>query len=110
MRVSIGLPVADWRACAVAACQSEEGGADAVTASELKHDPFAPLTLAAPATEVDAENRWPPRRQRAANEKRYGGIADTVSLDFAPGTDAATRHATIAAIQRIPSTFKGFRT
>lgn len=46
----------------------------------------------------------------AAIEKRYGGIVDTVSIDFAPGTSAATRRATIAAVQAIPSTFKGFRT
>lgn len=46
----------------------------------------------------------------AAIEKRYGGIVDTISLDFAPGTSAATRRATIAAVQAIPSTFKGFRT
>ena len=45
----------------------------------------------------------------AAIEKRYGGIVDAVSIDFAPGTDAATRRATIAAVQRIPSVFKGFR-
>jgi probable F420-dependent oxidoreductase len=42
----------------------------------------------------------------AAIEKRYGGIVDTVSIDFAPGTAAATRRATIAAIQRIPSRFR----
>jgi hypothetical protein len=40
--------------------------------------------------------------------KRFGEIVDSVSLDFTPGTDAATRRATIAAIQRIPSAFKGF--
>jgi probable F420-dependent oxidoreductase len=51
MRVSIGLPVADWHACATAARQAEDDGADAVTASELKHDPFAPLAFAALATE-----------------------------------------------------------
>jgi probable F420-dependent oxidoreductase len=51
MRVSIGLPVEDWRACAAAARQAEEDGADAVTASELKHDPFIPLGFAALATE-----------------------------------------------------------
>ena len=45
----------------------------------------------------------------AAIEKRYGGIVDSVSLDFVPGTSAATRRAVIAAVQRIPSTFKGFR-
>jgi probable F420-dependent oxidoreductase len=51
MRVSVGLPVADWRACAAAARQAEDDGVDAVTASELKHDPFAPLAFAALATE-----------------------------------------------------------
>ena len=51
MRVSMGLPVADWQACAAAARQAEEDGADAVTASELKHDPFTPLAFAALATE-----------------------------------------------------------
>jgi probable F420-dependent oxidoreductase len=50
MRVSIGLPVADWQACAAAARQAEDDGADAVTASELKHDPFTPLAFAALAT------------------------------------------------------------
>ncbi|HEX2943484.1 MAG TPA: TIGR03617 family F420-dependent LLM class oxidoreductase [Rhodopila sp.] len=46
----------------------------------------------------------------AAIEKRYGGIVDTVSIDFTPDTSAATRRATIEAIQRIPSSFKSFRT
>jgi len=45
-----------------------------------------------------------------AIERRYGGIVDTVSLDFAPGTPASVRRATIAAVQRIPSTFSAFRT
>lgn len=51
MRVSISLPVADWRACAEAAKQAEDDGADVVTAHELKHDPFTPLAFAALATE-----------------------------------------------------------
>lgn len=51
MRVSIGLSATNWTACAVAARQAEEDGAAAVTASELKHDPFAPLAVAALATE-----------------------------------------------------------
>jgi probable F420-dependent oxidoreductase len=51
MRVSIGLPANDWQACAVAAKQAEDDGADAVTASELKHDPFTPLAFAAMATQ-----------------------------------------------------------
>ena len=46
----------------------------------------------------------------AAIEKRYGGIVDTVSIDFAPGTPAATRRDVIAAIQKIPGTFQGFQT
>jgi probable F420-dependent oxidoreductase len=45
-----------------------------------------------------------------AIERRYGGIVDTVSIEFAPGTSAATRRATIEAIQRIPARFKGFAT
>jgi probable F420-dependent oxidoreductase len=45
----------------------------------------------------------------AAIEKRYGGIVDTVTIDFTPGTDAATRREAIAAIQKIPGRFKGFR-
>lgn len=40
--------------------------------------------------------------------RRYGGIVDTVSLDFAPGTPAATRRATIEAIKKIPGTFRSF--
>jgi hypothetical protein len=44
-----------------------------------------------------------------AIEKRYGGIVDSVSIDFAPGTDAATRRPTIAAVQRIPSRLSEFR-
>ena len=50
MRVSMGLPVTDWQACAAAARQAEEDGADAVTANEIKHDPFIPLAFAATAT------------------------------------------------------------
>ena len=43
-----------------------------------------------------------------AIEKRFGGLVDSVSIDFAPGASAATRRATVEAIQRIPSGFKGF--
>jgi len=46
----------------------------------------------------------------AAIEKRYGGIVDSVSIDFTPGTPASVRREVIAAVQRIPSGFKGFRT
>jgi len=44
----------------------------------------------------------------AAIAKRYGGVVDTVSIDFAPGTPVATRRDVIAEIQKIPSAFKGF--
>ena len=40
--------------------------------------------------------------------KRYGGIVDTVSIDFAPGTDTATRRGVVDAIGKIPATFQGF--
>ena len=43
-----------------------------------------------------------------AIEKRFGGIVDSVTVDFAPGTSAATRRATVEAIKKIPSVFKGF--
>ena len=51
MRVSMGLPVHDWAACAKAARQAEEDGVDVITSSELRHDPFTPLAFAALATE-----------------------------------------------------------
>jgi probable F420-dependent oxidoreductase len=51
MRVSMGLPVHDWSACAKAARQAEDDGVDVVTTSELRHDPFTPLAFAALATE-----------------------------------------------------------
>jgi hypothetical protein len=44
----------------------------------------------------------------AAIAARYGGIIDTVSIEFAEGTSAATRRTTIEAIQQIPNTFEGF--
>jgi probable F420-dependent oxidoreductase len=40
--------------------------------------------------------------------RRYGGIVDTVSIDFAPGTSASTRRGVVEAVQRIPGAFKGF--
>ncbi len=51
MRVSMGLPSEDWRACGAAARRAEEDGADSLTSNELRHDPFAPLAFAALATE-----------------------------------------------------------
>jgi len=43
-----------------------------------------------------------------AIERRFGGIVDTVSLDFAPGTSAATRRRVVEQVQRIPHTFRAF--
>lgn len=51
MRVSVGLPVEDWNACAAAARQAEEDGADCVTSNELRHEPFTALAFAALATQ-----------------------------------------------------------
>ncbi len=50
MRVSMSLPVEDWRACGEAARRAEDEGFDAVQSHEIKHDPFAPLAFAALAT------------------------------------------------------------
>ena len=50
MRVSMVLPVEDGRACGPSARAAEDDGFDAVTANELRHDPFAPLAFAALAT------------------------------------------------------------
>lgn len=43
-----------------------------------------------------------------AIEQRYGGIVDSVSIDFVPGTPRSVRRATVEAIQRIPNRFEGF--
>lgn len=40
--------------------------------------------------------------------RRFGGVVDSVSLEFAPDTPAATRRGVVEAIQRIPSHFRGF--
>ncbi len=44
-----------------------------------------------------------------AIERRFGGLVDSVTIDFVPGTKAATRRNVVAAIQRIPSAFQGFQ-
>ncbi len=51
MRVSVVLPVADWRRCGPAATAAEEIGFDSVQANEIAHEPFTPLAFAALATE-----------------------------------------------------------
>jgi probable F420-dependent oxidoreductase len=51
MRVSTVLPVDDWRACGPAARLAETVGFDTVQANERQYDPFAPLAIAALATE-----------------------------------------------------------
>lgn len=51
MRVVASLPVDDWRAVPDAARAAEAKGYDGIQTSELAHDPFAPLAIAAMATE-----------------------------------------------------------
>ncbi len=46
----------------------------------------------------------------AAIAKRFGGIVDTVALEFLPSDSAETRQKVIKAVQAIPGRFKGFRT
>ncbi len=51
MRVFTRLPMHDWRATSAAARDAEAAGFDAVMSVELGHDVFAPLAVAALATE-----------------------------------------------------------
>jgi probable F420-dependent oxidoreductase len=51
MRVFTAIPMADWRQAGPAARAAEDAGFDAVMTVELGHDAFAPLALAALATE-----------------------------------------------------------
>lgn len=51
MRIETGLPLGKWRAVAAAARRAEEAGFDGVLSYEIANDPFAPLVLAATATE-----------------------------------------------------------
>src|ERR1700758_400111 len=51
MRVFTRLPMRDWSATAKGARDAEAAGFDAVMTVELGHDVFAPLALAALATE-----------------------------------------------------------
>ena len=41
---------------------------------------------------------------------RFGGIADTVSVDFLPEDDEKTRRRVIDGLRQIPGSFEGFRT
>jgi probable F420-dependent oxidoreductase len=45
-----------------------------------------------------------------AINQRFGGVADTVTLEFLPGDTATTRRKVIEAVQKIPHQFTGFRT
>jgi probable F420-dependent oxidoreductase len=40
--------------------------------------------------------------------ERFGGLVDSVNIDFLPGDDAATRRRVIEGIKRIPAAFQGF--
>ncbi len=51
MRVFAQLPVDDWTKTAEAAKRAEAAGYDGVSSSELAHDPFLPLAIAASVTE-----------------------------------------------------------
>lgn len=51
MRVETGLPLGNWRAVQDAARRAEDLGFDGVLSYEIANDPFAPLVLAATATE-----------------------------------------------------------
>ncbi len=51
MRVFAQLPVAEWTKTAEAARKAEAAGYDGVSSSELAHDPFMPLAIAASVTE-----------------------------------------------------------
>lgn len=42
--------------------------------------------------------------------RRFGGVVDTVTLEFLPPDDAATRRRVIEAVQKIPHAFRGFQT
>ncbi|MEJ0017183.1 MAG: TIGR03617 family F420-dependent LLM class oxidoreductase [Acetobacteraceae bacterium] len=46
----------------------------------------------------------------AAIEHRYGGVADSIDLDFAAGTPIGLRRELLADIRRIPHRFIGFAT
>ena len=45
-----------------------------------------------------------------AIEQRFGGVVDTVTLEFLPDDSAATRRRVIEAVQKIPHMFDKFRT
>ncbi len=51
MKVNTGIPLDDWRAVPAAARRAEDLGFDGIMTAEIAHDPFAPLVLAATATE-----------------------------------------------------------
>ena len=46
----------------------------------------------------------------AAIEQRYGGAADSIDLDFPPGTPVGLQRELVADIRRIPHRFVGFAT
>jgi probable F420-dependent oxidoreductase len=51
MRIETTVPLGDWRAVAPAARRAEQLGFDGITTPEIANDPFAPLVLAALATD-----------------------------------------------------------
>lgn len=45
-----------------------------------------------------------------AIEKRFGGLTDTVSIEFLPQDSATTRRTVLESIQRVPHRFQAFQT
>jgi hypothetical protein len=43
-----------------------------------------------------------------AIEQRYGGVADSIDLDFPPNTPMGLRREMLADVRRIPHRFVGF--
>ncbi len=72
MRVSMVLPVEDWRACTPAARAAEEDGFDAVTANELRHDPVRASRLRRPGDRSGAARHLGRHRLPAQPDDRRG--------------------------------------
>jgi hypothetical protein len=50
------------------------------------------------------------REIAGAIEQRYGGVADSIDLEFPPDTPGGLRREVLADIHRIPHRFAGFNT
>jgi hypothetical protein len=54
--------------------------------------------------------RAPYRDLAPAIEKRFGGLVDTVSLEFLASDAPELRREVVASVQAIPSVFKDYKT